>query len=271
MQNTLASPYFRKAFGWCVPIGALGGLIGLGGGEFRLPVLLHGIGFGAKSAVPLNLMVSLVTLAFAMATRSQTVPATAVLAHWPEVLGLAAGGMVSAFQGARMANALSAARLVHVIALLLAAIGCLMLLEVAFPFQKIDWLPGGAGLHFAVGAVIGIGIGLVSSILGVAGGELLIPVLIFVFGADIRTAGSASILISLVVVLSGLWRYWRMGAIPHGRGVRRITSAMGAGSILGAILGGLALGYAPVEFLKLFLGGVLIAAAAKTFLARRSA
>jgi len=46
---------------------------------------------------------------------------------------------------------------------------------------------------------------------------------------------------------------------------------MGAGSILGAILGGLALGYAPVEFLKLLLGGVLIAAAAKTFLARRSA
>jgi uncharacterized membrane protein YfcA len=146
-----------------------------------------------------------------------------------------------------------------------------MLLEVVFPFQKIDWLPGGAGLHFAVGAAIGIGIGLVSSILGVAGGELLIPVLIFVFGADIRTAGSASILVSLGVVLSGLWRYWRMGAIPRGRGVRRITSAMGAGSILGAILGGLALGYAPVEFLKLLLGSVLIAAAAKTFLARRSA
>jgi uncharacterized membrane protein YfcA len=96
-------------------------------------------------------------------------------------------------------------------------------------------------------------------------------VLVFVFGADIRTAGSASILVSLGVVLSGLWRYWRMGAIPRGRGVRRVTSAMGAGSILGAILGGLALGYAPIEFLKLLLGGVLIAAAAKTFLARRSA
>jgi len=70
LQRTLACPFFRKAFGWCVPIGGLAGLIGLGGGEFRLPVLMHGIGFDAKSAVPLNLMISLVTLTFAMASRS---------------------------------------------------------------------------------------------------------------------------------------------------------------------------------------------------------
>jgi uncharacterized membrane protein YfcA len=63
LQRTLGCPFFRKAFGWSVPIGALGGLIGLGGGEFRLPVLIYGVGFGARSAVPLNLMVSLITLA----------------------------------------------------------------------------------------------------------------------------------------------------------------------------------------------------------------
>jgi uncharacterized protein len=66
MISTIGCPYFRRAFGWCVPIGGLGGLIGLGGGEFRLPVLMYGIGFDAKSAIPLNLIVSLVTLAFSM-------------------------------------------------------------------------------------------------------------------------------------------------------------------------------------------------------------
>ena len=121
----------------------------------------------------------------------------------------------------------------------------------------------------AAGFAIGIAIGLVSSMLGVAGGELLIPTLIFVFGADIRTAGSASILISLCVVVMGIWRYWRLGAIPKGRGVRRITTAMAAGSIIGASLGGLAVTYAPVSFLKVLLGCVLIAAAGKT-LAHRS-
>jgi hypothetical protein len=52
MQETIRCRYFQRAFGWCVPIGCLGGLVGLGGGEFRLPVLIYSIGFNAKSAVP---------------------------------------------------------------------------------------------------------------------------------------------------------------------------------------------------------------------------
>jgi uncharacterized protein len=95
-------------------------------------------------------------------------------------------------------------------------------------------------------------------------GELLIPTLIFVFGADIKTAGSASILISLGVVLMGIWRYWRLDAIPKGRGVQRITSAMAMASLIGASLGGLAVAYAPVSFLKVLLGCVLLVAAGKT-------
>ncbi len=63
MIGAVSCPYFRRALGWCVPIGGLGGLIGLGGGEFRLPVLMYGIGFDARSAVPLNLLTSLITLA----------------------------------------------------------------------------------------------------------------------------------------------------------------------------------------------------------------
>ena len=129
----------------------------------------------------------------------------------------------------------------------------------------------GSAAHFGAGAVIGIGVGLVSSLLGVAGGELLIPALVLIFGADIKTAGSASILVSLGVVLVGLWRYWCVDAIPWGRGAQRITTAMAAGSIIGATLGGLAVAYAPVAFLKVLLGCVLLAAAGKTaFAAHKS-
>src|SRR5438132_5106766 len=99
MQRTLACPFFQRAFGWCIPIAGLAGLIGLGGGEFRLPVLMHGIGFDAKSAVPLNLMISLVTLTFAMISRSSAVSLAAVAPHLTEVIGLAIGGMVSAVWG----------------------------------------------------------------------------------------------------------------------------------------------------------------------------
>src|SRR5438128_1050458 len=226
MQRTLACPFFQKAFGWCVPIGGLAGLIGLGGGEFRLPVLMHGIGFDAKSAVPLNLMISLVTLTFALISRSSAVSLAAIIPHWPEVVGLAVGGMASAVYGVRLVRRLSGERLVRLIGFLLVGIGALLLWETAFPFQYAPLLPASAAVHLLAGIGIGLGIGLVSSVLGVAGGELLIPTLIFIFGADIRTAGSASILISLGIVLMGLWRYWRSNGIPQGRGIQRITFAM---------------------------------------------
>jgi uncharacterized membrane protein YfcA len=196
--------------------------------------------------------------------RSGAVSLGTILPYLPEVLGLAGGGILSAFYGARMVSRITSAQLIKTIAVLLAGIGLLMLVEVFFPFQYAAPVPPDVTAHLAAGFIIGIGIGLVSSMLGVAGGELLIPTLIFVFGADIRTAGSASILISVGVVLSGIYRYWRLDAIPKGRGVQRITAAMSAGSIVGALLGGLAVAYAPVDVLKVLLGCVLLAAALKT-------
>jgi uncharacterized membrane protein YfcA len=46
------------AFLYAVPISLLGGLMGLGGAEFRLPVLAGPLGYRARQAVPLNLAVS---------------------------------------------------------------------------------------------------------------------------------------------------------------------------------------------------------------------
>ena len=65
-----------------------------------------------------------------------------------------------------------------------------------------------------------------------AGGELLILALVLIFGVDIKTAGSASILISLGVVSIGLWRYWRAGALPTGHGAQRITTAMASSGLI---------------------------------------
>jgi uncharacterized membrane protein YfcA len=266
MIRAVACPYFRRAFGWCVPIGGLGGLIGLGGGEFRLPVLMHGIGFDARSAVPLNLLISLVTLTFALAVRSAAVSLAAVVPYLPAMIGLLAGGMASAFVGVRLVGHLTDRRLIRLIAILLGILGLLLMTEAFLPFESGDLLPASPMAQLMAGMVIGIGVGLVSSMLGVAGGELLIPALVLIFGADIKTAGSASILISLGIVGIGLWRYWRAEALPMGRGAQRIATAMALGSMIGAVLGGLAVAYAPVAFLKVLLGCVLLAAAAKTMM-----
>jgi uncharacterized membrane protein YfcA len=269
MQSAIRCPYFQKAFGWCVPIGGLAGLVGLGGGEFRLPVLMYVVGYPARVAVPLNLAVSLVTLAFALVVRSGAVSVGALLPYLNEVVGLAIGGVASAFYGARFVSAIKNEHLIKIIAALLAALGVLILFEVVHPFQYAQVISAGAALHFGAGFALGIVIGLVSSILGVAGGELLVPTMMFIFGADIKTAGTASIVIAVCVVTSGLWRYWRSGAMETRLGARRIVSAMSAGSLIGAALGGLAVGFAPVTAIKVILALVLIAAAAKVAVSNR--
>ncbi|KYC34822.1 hypothetical protein WA1_49760 [Scytonema hofmannii PCC 7110] len=59
------------AFAYAIPIGVLGGLIGLGSAEFRLPVLAGVLGYQARQAVPLNLAVSLVTIAASLAGKNK--------------------------------------------------------------------------------------------------------------------------------------------------------------------------------------------------------
>lgn len=73
-------------------IGTLGGgLIGLGGAEFRLPVLIGLFGFVALQAVILNKTMSLVVVAAALVFRTRAIPLDVALSHWPTVLNLLAG------------------------------------------------------------------------------------------------------------------------------------------------------------------------------------
>jgi hypothetical protein len=81
-EATVAGRSTPAAFGGGAVIGALGGLIGLGGAEFRLPLLIGAFQFGALQAVILDKAMSLVVVASALPFRAATVPFAAVAAHW---------------------------------------------------------------------------------------------------------------------------------------------------------------------------------------------
>jgi uncharacterized membrane protein YfcA len=51
------------------------------------------------------------------------------------------------------------------------------------------------------GVVAGFGTGVVATILGVAGGELLIPTIVLLFALDIKPAGSLWLLVLLLTML----------------------------------------------------------------------
>jgi hypothetical protein len=61
-------------------------------------------------------------------------------------------------------------------------------------------------VQIVAGIAAGFVIGVVASLLGVAGGELLIPTLILLFGADVKLAGSLSLAVSLPTMLVGFAR-----------------------------------------------------------------
>ena len=252
------------AFLTAVPIAVLGGLIGLGGAEFRLPVLAGPLGYAARRAVPLNLAVSLVTVVTSLLIRGQTLTLEGVAPLAPELLALIAGAVVAAFAGTALAGRLSNEQLERVILVLLVGIGLALIAEAFLPAGVPALVPAGPTWRVPAGVLFGLGIGLVSSLLGVAGGKLIIPTLVFGFGADIKTAGTASLLVSLPTVAVGVVRYARRGAFARAA-LTGTVAPMGVGSVVGALLGGLLVPSAPQALLKLGLGVILNVSAWRIF------
>jgi uncharacterized membrane protein YfcA len=115
------------AFGGGGLIGMLGGLIGLGGAEFRLPLLIGLFRFPALEAVILNKAMSLVVVASALPFRANSVPLAEVVGQWPVIANLLAGSLAGAWFGAGWATRLRAELLYRVIAILLVGIAAVLL------------------------------------------------------------------------------------------------------------------------------------------------
>lgn len=89
----------------------------------------------------------------------------------------------------------------------------------------------------AVGALCGLLIGVVASLLGVAGGEHSIPTIVLLFGIDPALAGSLSLAVGLPTLVVGLARYSRDASFQVLRREGRFLLPPLAASILGVALG----------------------------------
>ncbi|MFG2295430.1 sulfite exporter TauE/SafE family protein [Streptomyces sp. NPDC048603] len=266
-KDTVPAPFpVRSAhsapvvFGAGAAIGVLGGMIGLGGAEFRLPLLIGLFGFAAISAVILNKAMSLVVVLVALPARLAAVPAAAVAAHWTVAVNLLAGSLLGAWAGATWAVRMRSSTLYKVLAALMVLMAVAL---VATHTTTLATLSLPLWAQVPSGVVAGFGIGVVAAIMGVAGGELLIPTIVLLFAVDIRTAGSLSLLVSLPTMLVAFARYSRDGSFTVLGANLRFTAVLAAGSIAGALLGGLLLGVFPDLVLIPALAVVLLVSAVK--------
>lgn len=214
-------------------------MIGLGGAEFRLPLLVGVFGFAALAAVILNKAMSLIVVLTAIPARLAAVPLADLAPHWDVVVNLLVGSLVGAWLGATWATRMRTATLYKVLAVLLVLIAAALIANHLGPADGLDLPPA---LTVVMGVIAGVGIGVVAALMGVAGGELLIPTIVLLYGVDIKIAGSLSLAVSLPTMLVAFARYSRDCSFVVVRQQSRFVIIMAAGSIAGTVVGGLLLG-----------------------------
>lgn len=105
--------------------------------------------------------------------------------------------------------------------------------------------------------LIGLGIGLLSGVLGIGGGVVLVPVLTWLFGYEQKKAAGITLaVLSVPVVLPGVWQYYLKGEI----GGRELIAAgwIALGFAVGCLVGGSFVRDIPVGTLRLLFGLMLI-------------
>jgi uncharacterized protein len=197
-------------------------MIGLGGAEFRLPLLLGLFGFAALQAVVVNKAMSLIVVLTALHARLVAVPYHAITGYWFVVVNLLAGSLLGAWAGATWATRMRSITLHRVLAILLVLIAGALAWDRFGPLDPLSLEP-------------------------VAGSELLIPAIVLLFAVDIKIAGSLSLAISLPTMLVAFARYSRDRSFEALRANNRFVFAMASGSIIGTIGGGFLLGAVPLS------------------------
>lgn len=219
-------------------IGTSGGLIGLGGAEFRLPLLLGMFAFPPLEAVILNKAMSLLVVASALPFRAATISWENLFAHWPIIVNLLAGSLIGI---------------------------ALVLLTGHHTDTTGTALFQSTALLITTGVIAGLCIGIVAALLGVAGGELLIPTIVLLFGVDIKMAGSLSLAVSLPTMLVSFARYSRDSSFVVLGTNKPFVLMMAAGSIAGTWIGSRLLGIIPDVYLLPMLAGILLISAIKVW------
>lgn len=250
------------AVGTGAAVGLLGGMIGLGGAELRLPLLIGVFGFVALQAVVLNKALSLVVVVTALPARLLGVPYTDVAAEWTVVVNLLAGSLLGAWVGATWATRMASRTLYRVLAVLLVVIAVVLVVT-----HLGELRPSGVDGAWQVvaGVVAGVVIGIVAALMGVAGGELLIPTIVLLHGLDIKVAGSLSLAVSLPTMLVAFARYSQDQSFAVLADNRTFLLAMAAGSVLGTVVGGALVGIVPSLLLIPLLAALLVVSSIKVW------
>jgi uncharacterized membrane protein YfcA len=138
-------------------VGLAGGLVGLGGAELRLPYLAGTLGLPLKTAIPVNLAVSLATLLAALPTRLYTLSTASLTPFLYETTALGLGAVLGAYAGVSGLRRLSPIALTRAVFALLLALGLVMIAESVVSVAPLGVLPDTMLVRVVSGLALGLG------------------------------------------------------------------------------------------------------------------
>jgi uncharacterized membrane protein YfcA len=221
-------------------VGLVLGLLGSGGSILTVPVLVYLVGEPSKLAIAESLgIVALISLigALPFAIRGQV--------SWRSVGWFGGPGIVGAYLGAYLSQFMPGT-------LQLALFAGVMLLAAVMMFRG-GGPPGVEGTPdraFWKVMLDGLGVGVLTGIVGVGGGFLIVPALVLLCGLSMRLAIGTSLLIIALKSISGFVKYID---VMHEAGLSihwdlvLVFSAIG---VVGSIVGGRVGAYVPQARLK---------------------
>jgi hypothetical protein len=210
-------------------IGLSLGLLGGGGSILTVPILVYVLGFGAKESIAMSLGVV------------GTVSLFGSLSHWRAgnvnlrmalLFGLFA--MAGAFAGAKLAAFVSGAVQLTIFAGVMLAAAVSMFRRGGSATTEAEG-EAPRSLPLLATAAVGVGVGVLTGLVGVGGGFLIVPALVLLARVPMKQAVGTSLLVIAMNSASALTGYLGQVRVPWGF-MALFTAVAIAGTFVGTYL-----------------------------------
>ena len=211
-------------------IGLSLGVLGGGGSILTVPIFVYVMGFPAKQAIAMSLPVVGVTSFFG------------AIGHWRagnfDVRAAALFGslsVVGAHFGALLAARLSGVVQLSILGVVMLVSAILMLRprpDEAMPTEHFELSTKRRALSLVAIAAVGLGVGVLTGLVGIGGGFLFVPALVLLGRLSVKTAVGTSLFVIGLSTASGFLSYRGQVDVPW-----RVIAAFTAIALIGLALG----------------------------------
>ncbi len=205
-------------------VGVSLGMLGGGGSILTVPLLAYVAGMEPKQAIATSLLVVGVTSALGAITHAR-----AGRVHWRVAVIFGMAAMAGAYGGGRLARFVPATVLMVTFAVIMVAAAIAMLRG----RNNTTEADADGRLPFLKVAMLGIGVGTLSGLVGAGGGFLLVPALALLAGLAMPAAVGTSLVVIAMQSFAGLAGHLATEHIEW-----RLAALVTAAAVVGAIVGG---------------------------------